>query len=1310
MDQPIPARTTRPWTTEQGHVISATTQTLLVNAGAGTGKTASLIERLLTLIDREPNSPDPQERPASLQQMVVVTFTNAAAREMKERLAKSLRERADFYHATHRDSDRLRHLKSELSLLPRATISTLHSFCITLLREYGHLIALAPDFDVMNEEEALLLRNELLDERLEDWAGIPQSRAQLQRLLRGLNPAAGVQAIKKEIRTLHHFLEALSNPEAFLEQSLKPYAEAADESIPLLQTQVVRGVLEDAEAALAEYEQRLSSITAGIARGELSGVMSKYAATCDGLVEQIAALRLQIAQTGIIPDFRCLKPANKPQERSAKTGSDFEIITRAILIKESYDALNLVTDKQDISLQILRDQAASHLAPLQFLLITAGLELSNEFQAQCRLSNRLTFNQLERLTLNLLDAHTEVSTLLRRTYEHVFVDEFQDISGLQGRLLELIARQNNEARGEAGNLFAVGDVKQSIYGFRQADPRQFLARLSAYKAFNPYAPQHPGSRLDLVQNFRSTPPLLRLLNGLFERLFSPTIGGIAFDDSHAFVPGKAEPKELHHPTLEVLILNDSAATEDEPEDADASDLTESEVETDALAELALDQGAKEARHVARCILDLKRPFRDVAILLRSAKGNATKLVAELRNAGIPFQTSESIGFLAQQEVNDLLCALHTINSPYQDVELIGLLRGPLFGWSADELVQLRLVNMRGRLADNLRQSQTLAPGAPGEKIRPRAKAVLEKLAHWQTCSVQESVSDFINRLYRDGALVECYGAMSNGEQRVRNLQYFQERATQYDRFARRGLAGFLEFVESLLAEDKDLGKPPVVAADEDAVHLMTMHKSKGLEFPVVICPFMGKRFNLQDLRNRLLLDRDGGVGISLAPLPEFAALGNSLPFHKPLKLTIKRRFLSEELRLLYVALTRAEERLILTGVKAKWLEKLAEPERFALPELEERGKAVEKAGCFLDWILMGFGNSPEFAQLSESVQESTANAEGLILSWKHLTEQLPEVEPANAEKDEAASDAGFALELKRLLDWENRAKDPVLRAKISATEAKRERETLHHAYLAPAHVRPPSQRPALGAPRTVGPKKLEAEEWLPPFFRDELLQKKTRITGAEKGKIVHRFLALVNLEALAKGVSLEQEWARLESEKFFQPEEKHALWFPALHTLFYETEIGQKLLAYPSYVQRELAFTASVPVSVFGVQGDDCVLLQGMVDALILVPEGIKGGPLRVLVDFKTDYWDGTAGHFDSLTSAYKPQLLLYQYGLELSMNQRIDQCCLYFLAADQPFTVPSPKTDAEWHAFLKQTLQEAVSRRENVGLGLTTSSTLPTV
>lgn len=1282
--------TTRQWTPEQKNVIHAAPQTLLVNAGAGTGKTASLIERLLTLLDREPNSPDPAERPASLQQIVVVTFTNAAAREMKERLAKGLRARVDLLQSENRTTDRLRHLRSELALLPRATISTLHSFCITLLREYGHLIGLAPDLEILNEEEAHLLRTELIEERLEQLAETPEGHSQLKALLSGLSLSAGLKTLIQEVRSTHHFLEALSSPAEFIEKSLGPYLEAADESVPLLETQAVRCMMTELEAALDSYERQLGQIESGLHLAELSNGTANYLPKVVALLEVVAHVRQEISQRGTIPDLRCLKPANKPQARFAKTGSDFTVIERATLLKETYDTLNNITNKQDVSLEAVRRQTASHLAPLQTMLITLGQELSLAFQQSCCNSNRLTFNQLERLTLNLLEGNAEVSTLLRKTYEHVFVDEFQDISGLQGKLLELIAQPSTPHPEEPGNLFAVGDVKQSIYGFRQADPQQFLNRLQSYAPFNPHAPQHPGARLDLLQNFRSTPPLLRTLNGIFERLFSPLIGGIWFDESHAFVPGQQEPKPSELPRLEVLVLSDSAA---EDSDSDSEESTPS-TEGDAYLDADLDQGAKEARHVVHRIQQLNRPYGEIAILLRAGRGNAPKLISELRRAGIPFQTQEAIGFLAQQEVNDLLCLLHVIDSPYNDVELIGLLRGPMFGWSADELVQLRLVNAKGRLADNLREVGQLNPLEPAASIQPRAAEVLAKLAHWQRCSIQESVSDFINRLYRDGALVDCYSAMSNGEQRVRNLQFFQERAAQYDRFARKGLAGFLEFVESLLEEGKELGKPPVASSDAEAVHLMTMHKSKGLEFPVVICPFLGTKFNLQDLRNRVLLDRNGGVGIRLQPTAEADSLDKSIPLHEPLKQKIKERFLSEELRLLYVALTRAEEQLILTGVKKKWSSSFEDLETFTATSKPERETAVQKAGCFLDWVLLGIGNTPQLHELTESVQQSSTNENGLAVGWRFLDEQLPELEPGSKTEPTPTAENSFAEEFKRLMEWENRPKAPVLRAKISATEAKRERETLHHAYLPPATVR--TQNTPLE--HTTEKPKPADEQWLPPFYRNQQLKKNTRLSGSEKGKIVHRFLALVDLEALSKGASLEDEWNRLEAANFFQPEEKSALWFPALETMFREMEVGKCMLKYPTFVQRELAFTAAVPARLFAGEAeetgkhDETVLLQGMVDALINVPEGVRGGPILRLIDFKTDYWDGTSSHFDSLKKAYTPQILLYQYGLEKSLGRKMDESCLYFLGAEQPYVVPSPRSEQEWQAFLKQTLIEAVS------------------
>ncbi|MDX1973982.1 MAG: 3'-5' exonuclease, partial [Candidatus Sumerlaeia bacterium] len=963
--------------------------------------------------------------------------------------------------------------------------------------------------------------------------------------------------------------------------------------------------------------------------------------------------------------------------------------------KSAFDVFSKILPRTSLSWREFQKEAQRQLPYLEFLLETAGLDLSDAFQQQCLQANRLTFNQLERLTLRLLEQEPIVSAQIRRNYDHFFVDEFQDISGLQGRLLEMMAKPCTHEHSP-GNLFAVGDVKQSIYGFRQADPTQFLDRLNVFKPYDPHYAQVPGTRLDLVQNFRSAPDLLLALNGLFARLFSPELGGITFDSSHAFEPGRPQVASLS-PRVQVQLLVEPKAAKGEEQEASSGAAEESEGDGED-TEL-LENTEQEARWVARHIRTLGVPLQDIAILLRSARGNATVLVQALQEEGIAFQTEESIGFLAQQEVNDLLCLLHTVDNPFRDVELIGALRGPLGGWSADDLARLRLIGGDGPLIEQLRRTALLTNGDRHAAIQPKAEAFLVQLERWQLAVLQMSVADFLQLLYREGALPECYGVLPNGEQRLQNLAYFQQRAAQYDRFARRGLTGFLEFVESLISEQRELGKPPVALQETNAVRLMTMHKSKGLEFPVVICPFLGHKFNLMDARNRLLIDRRGALAFSLKITVLERSLGTEEEptgdavrglLAAPVRRAVEARLKSEELRLLYVALTRAKEHLILSGVfKEPALQKLRE----VLQQGEPNIKVLMKAGSLFHWVLLGWANRGEVLPFweTEELRYSAVSNDGVfqftssevgVPSEQTGTEEQMQPKLTTPETQEHLTPE-LREQMRFILEREAEAPELHLRAKMSATEAKRLRESLHHEFLPPARI---------GLRGTMS-EKAEAS-WIPAFAQPESRSRKT-LRGARRGTLIHRFLALIDLHALGAGATPQSEWKRLVAEGLFEEETESVIPWDSLDTFFYNTEVGTLFLRHPDHVQREVAFTVAIPALLFqtaehsSVPENETVLIQGMIDALLLIPAQGSQPAERILLDFKTDFWNGSMEHFNQLTESYLPQLLLYRYGLEKAIGEKLTRSLLYFLSAEQPWDVAAPESQAEWEAWLAAHLGE---------------------
>jgi ATP-dependent helicase/nuclease subunit A len=1257
--------TTR-WTTGQQQAIEARDRNVLVSAGAGAGKTATLVERVTRLLT------DP-DNPVSIDQVLMVTFTRAAASEMRHRIALRLAAEIESLRAAGASRERLRHLQQQINILPRARISTLDSLCLNLLREHSDQVGLPPDFDLMGEDESRLVYREEIEARIEELLGDEAWAPTLRSMFTQLSATVGSAAMSDLVRGVLSFLEALARPRAFVAGVREHYAEAARAGVfeGFLAREIerlVREVLEAARAALDEFAQAAGDGADLSQKGAI-----EYHASATGLRREVHDLLGRLAPETTIREFpSLLKLPRRPSFRTKGSAGDFAVKGASATLKERLDAVAKKAKDwpEEFTLRSLLDTAASSAPFVELLLGPLGLELSERIFRRHADDQRLSFAHLERLAFELLlgpegDGPTEIASRLRREFEHVVVDEFQDVNELQAMLLRALSRSPAED-GLPGNLFAVGDVKQSIYGFRQADPGQFLRMLADYAPCDNGVPaQEPGAAITLPDNFRTTPPLLEELNAFFEPLFSPRIGGIWYDDTHRLVARKPVP-EVTGTRFEVHLLDaagrgaDDAADETGGSDApDDDDATSSEA---------------EARLVARIIRRLvdEEGFRgdEIAILLRTASKNAPIIVDALQRAGIQYQTQESIGFLAQQEVRDMLALLRVIDNPYREVALLGWLRGPVGNFSGDDLGELRLVNRRGRLFDNLR---ALASGEGDDpSLCERARLLTERLDGWRLASRRLPMGDLIARLEDEVHWRARLATQPNADQRLLNFQFLRDRAVQFDSFKRKGLGHFLAFLDDVLARDEKLGDPPALSATDASVRLMTIHKSKGLQFPVVIAPFLATRFNLRDLHENAIWDARTSFAVRFLPGRRYGQKVFS-PAHAVLKESAHDKALSEELRLLYVALTRVEQRLVVTASGNKWGEWLEEARAVATREARAHVEDVATAHTRVGWLKAALSGRAELPGSLEEARGAVApGRNGLVI--KHHPRGEGTDEDALAVEDEPAPPGELMQELRESLERcarrAARQHGARPRAKLSVTEAKRAFEAIH------SPDAPPARRPA-ALRRTEDP------EWIPSALAGELPR-----TGARRGTVTHRFLALMDLDNLWGGGGLQAERDRLVAAGLLDASEAGAIDLDQI-AMFLEDELGRRVLANRATVSREVPFFIGVPARDLSPELEehaDPVIVQGVVD-LVWRERRADGETLHIL-DFKTDWWEGTLEHFDRLVAGYSPQLGLYRVGLERALGRPVSQSWLYFLSAGQAHET-KPLGLAEWMAALARAALE---------------------
>lgn len=1234
------------WTPSQRQAIEARGQNLLVNAGAGAGKTAVLVERVLRLVT------DP-DRPVSIENMLIVTFTRAAAGEMRHRLAEKLREALTAALDGDASADRVRLLQGQITVLPRAPISTLDSFCLRVLRDSSEAVGLPPDFDLMDEEEAALVRSEMIDEALEEVLNDREQGPALVQVLEQISPAMGLTLVADTVRRLHQFLDSLADPQDFVRGALEELEEASDSSRPLDETALGRRVRRAVVEPVAEAVAACDRLLAACPSSSLTlGWTKRYR---EELAERRAALQEFLANApagALLPDFGALLKAPRRAGLGKNPGmGDVELHAQGARLKEQLEHLAERLGKwgTQTSLEGLRAEAASTLPFARLFLQRLGLDTIERLLEHHLALRRLTFAQVQRLTLRMLlddaGAPTDIARRLQGDYEHVLVDEFQDVNELQARLLRAVARPGGKRGTPDANLFVVGDVKQSIYGFRQADPLQFQGLYATYRDYSPKKAAQPGARIDLPENFRSTPPLLRELNAIFLELFSPRIGQVLYDEHHAFVPGRSEPEAVTAPCLNVHILEGEESDEEDAE--------------------VLDADEREAAAVARLIAESGFAPGETAVLVRSGRGYATKLVEAFQRAGLPFHTQESIGFLAQQEVMDVLALLRTIDNPYREVELIGCLRGPAAEWNEDEVAMLRLRDRGGRLFDNLRA----AADDEQDPIRGKAAAFLMRLAAWQHAVRRESMGVFFGRLYEELLLRERVATLPHGDQRTHNLEYLHRRAVQFDSFRRKGLAQFLGFLDDLMERGEDLGTPAAVAANADVVRIMTMHKSKGLQFPLVVLPFLSKRFNLADARAQVLWDARAGFGVGYLPGRRYGSSRLSVT-REMLVDTIEDRSRSEEMRLLYVAMTRAKERLVLTGTMKKSAEKV---EKVILETGLGRDDAVARSQSFLAWVLMGLAARPEMGELAAS--GLATNRAG---TWAVHLEPAPTIVPTaiddRADRDAVARLEAMLPELGRTFERVARLDDlaaPVaVRAKVSATEAKRAFEALHSPDNPPAAPRGRTRRRTKDLP-----------DWWPTALTPE-----QESGGAHRGTLTHRLCALVDLEALAAGATVAEELERLVARRFFSEADAARIPISDVQRFFALPGLGARVLAARATARREVPFTIRLSPTELGeptVADAGWIVFQGMVDLLFEEPDPDAGGRRLVLVDFKTDRWDGTTTGMESLERAYTPQIGLYRLGIERALGRPVEEAWLHFLSGNVSLHVTEGGRPEDWRPWL---------------------------
>lgn len=1205
------------WTNEQQAAIDSRGQTLLLSAAAGSGKTAVLVERIIRrLLDKE--------YPIDITELLVVTFTKAAAAEMRDRIGTALMK------ALSETKDP--RVERQLALLPSAQISTLHAFCQHVIRKYFYTIDLDPAFSIAGEEELNLLRRQVLEDVFLSYYEDDEKASILYPLADMFGSDRGDDILMDTVSRMYTYARSLAWPEHWLKEAARAYDVAPD---AVIDDMVWAGPIKDAVRRILEEDARLYD-------GVLYHLRQReaFAPACDTFVAEQAALR-QAAQARSWNDLsRFVWAIDFPRLKSLRKLSDDD--------KAVWERCKKVRDdvKKDVikTLQAVYFSATPEewldgmraMKPVMDGLVTLTLDFAKAYGAAKKEKGWIDFSDLEHFCLQILlapDASPEhpvpsaAAEELRSQYEEVFIDEYQDTNGVQELITRLVSGEDNR--------FMVGDIKQSIYRFRLADPTLFLEKYQSFSR-DEKAVQRC---IDLGRNFRSVPVVLDAVNAVFSRAMTAEAAGMDYGEREKLYAGRQAPDDERWIGGPVEV--DIVPTPSDEEDDDGSTAFEKECRFIAgrIGEL-LASGRMAARKDGTLE---PLSYRHIVVLLRSMAGKADVLIQALQEGGIPSYAEQSGGYFAAVEVQVMLALLRCIDNPEQDLAMAAVLRSPLVGLDETALAGVRLAG-DGTLWQNLPAFVASLPDGVDEK--EDLQQFMAAFDSWRTYSRRHGVAELLQRLYDDTAYVDFVGAMPGGDVRQANLKALYDRARQYEEAGFRGLFRYLQLMDKMKEDGLDLAPAKVVSEKEDVVHIMSIHKSKGLEFPVVFVADMGKAFNRRDTQDQILFHNRLGIGLKQYD-PEWRMSYPTLIW-SGIAAQLRWEGTAEEERILYVAMTRARDQLILTGHSShidrdwqRWTSRLN----------------PAQAKSYFDWVMP--------AALAPFGAKADADYARPGAAWQDAVWQvrIARAVPAGT-VEEGAYDGEPRLEalrrgdltgtpvpswLDEQLSWQYAYPQAVrTAAKFSVSEIKRRYQELHSDEL--------QDEAALSVPAAAviptAPGEDDAFAALPPWLAGE----EAAVSGAQRGTALHKALQYITPAADQTTATLRREIDAFVRQGLLSREEAKLVYVPVL-AAFCQSDIGRRMAESPE-LHREYPFTVllaggdPLPEAETGEQ----ILIQGVIDCLF------REDDAWILVDYKSDRLE-TA---DAFRSRYAVQLALYKRAVEQITHRPVEETYIYSLRLQQ--------------------------------------------
>ena len=1183
------------WTKEQKDAIYKKDSNILVAAAAGSGKTAVLVERIIQKILKDK---------IDIDKLLVVTFTNAAASEMRERVLEAIYKKMD-------EESENENLQKQIILLGKSNICTIHSFCLDVIKNNFFEIDLSPNFRIGQEEEIELLKQEVLEDIFENL--YENEDKNFEKLINTYTGYIGDDPLKDIILKIYNFMQSFPFPRKWLSDKIKEF-EKNDENKDFAKSVWGNILLKNLKEEIIDSINSLKIIENKLC---LYDELEKYKLTIEDDIYilkkfyektndswDIAYEFAQNMKFKSWPVDRKIELELKDESKRSRDVVKNKImkLTKDILIYDSKSAYNDIYEMYDI-LDILKNVI---------------FKFDEEFKIKKHEKNIIDFNDIEHYALEiLLDRKqdgsyipSEVAKRYQEKFEEIAIDEYQDSNQVQELILKSVSRGNN--------LFMVGDVKQSIYKFRQACPKLFLEKYNDYSLDG----NNKGLKIQLFKNFRSKENVLDITNAIFESIMSKELGDIDYNKNEYLNLG-ADYEKIDNGTqiAELNIIN----LKEESQDIWKND---NEEDTEVEQERQLEKEEIEAKFVAEKIKNIisseifikdkkegyrKVRYRDIVILLRSTSKLAPIYEKELIKKNIPVFSDASNEYLDTIEIQTITNLLKILDNPIDDIALVSILRSKIGQFTDNEIAEIRLCKKDTNFYDSLKESK--------EKLKNPLKNkvinFLNNLDIWRKESEYLDLSELIWKIYVDTGYYSYVGMMQNGTLRQANLKMLFERAKEYEKTSFKGLFNFIRFLEKLKLKNNDMQSAKIIGENEDVVRIMSIHKSKGLEFPIVFLSSTSKRINMQDLNSNILLHEDIGIGpqyINYEKMIEYSTSAKDA-----IKIVLKEENIAEEMRILYVALTRAKEKLIITGVTNDYDKEIEQKKEilkiYNLKNEKINPIILKKYISYLDWLELVI----QTGRLKDLIKVNVYSKTDIAKIEKEEEIKIREFDfnkPIDLEKYE------------REFNWEYE-NEFLTKLPVKTTVSKIKE----------------LENDILDVERLQN-KEIGIAEITPDFMKEE-----EKISSARKGTLMHLFLQKLDLSKNYKISDLEIELKNLVYKNIINENEAEFINLKQIE-YFMNSDLAKKLRK-SNKIEKEKPFCTKLKAKeIFSEAKDETILVQGIIDLYAILDNKI------ILVDYKTDYITDEK----IFIKKYSNQLRIYKKALEDALNKEVSEVYIYSL------------------------------------------------